>query len=212
VNTLAKTLLSSFLLLSACAGGELQEHSADSGERPITSRGDTGREISDTGGGSVRDLGPETVTDAVEDSEDDLAEAGSDAIESDAGGDLVGPWGEIPEATPAPVADAIRASRAAMLQFCGCCSSRYANDPQLCLTEFADGGFEPDQCRLDGLERSGAEAEGYLGCLVGAYVELSTCTAECGASCSLCENNFNFSENRCATDYPSVASQLDPCP
>ncbi len=208
--------LAAFLLMPACAGGEL-ESSDDSGGREVTARGDAGSGARDTGAGTVRDLGTETVVDVMADATADAAvqDTAQDAAgggDADSGAALVGPWGEIPAETPAPVADTMRASRAAMLHFCECCNSRYASDPQLCLSEFDDGGFEPDQCTLDALERAGADAEGYLGCLVGAYAELSTCVSECGVSCSLCENNHAFSSNRCASDYPSIATQLEACP
>lgn len=214
--TIRILVISFSVALAACATGNFDDPREDSGR--TTSRGDSGRGGGDTATDAVgRDLGGGDTDEDVDDT--GLSDTLSDTEPGDTGtGDLrpeedvTVPWGDVPDGVSASVRAAIEASRAGLLEFCDCCNSRFDSDPALCLSSFDDGGFEPTQCELDGLGRAGADADGYLGCLVGAYSELANCIDSCGGGCSLCENTFNFAANRCEGDYPTVVSQFDACP
>ena len=163
----------------------------------------------DLGGGDVDEDSDEVgLSDTLGDP--DAGDTGTSDLRPDE--DVSTPWGDVPDGVTSSVRAAIEASRAGLLHFCECCNSRFGSDPALCLVEFADGGFEPDACELDAIGRAGDDADGYLGCLVGAYSELNNCVDSCAGGCSLCENTFNFASNRCVQDYPTVITQLEGCP
>ena len=205
------TLTLMFVALAGCASGDFDDPRIDSGRSPGRGdsgvRTDTGRDVPTPDVGDVGEVGdvPLTDTDASVDTVEDTTSF--DIPEED----VTTPWGDVPDGVSAAVRAGIEASRAGMLAFCGSCNGNFGSDPELCLAEFNDGGFEPDDCELTGLAGA-ADGDAYATCVGTAYSELQDCVEGGASGCALCQNSLNLLLTNCRRDHQATVERLDDCP
>ena len=204
------TLILMFVALAGCASGDFDDPRIDSGRTP--GRGDSGVRTDagrdtvspDVDAGEVGDV-PLTDTDVSTDVVVDTPQF--DVPEED----VSTPWGDVPDGVSAAVRAGIEASRSGMLAFCDSCNGNFGSDPELCLAEFTDGGFEPDECELTALAGA-ADGDAYATCVGEGYSELQDCVEGGASGCALCQNSLNLVLTNCRRDNPAAVERLDACP
>lgn len=182
-----------FFLVTACASGTLDERHRDAGDAPNGREPDRVVDIGLEDVAAVPDaeveVGRPDAADATPDVVDGVEDVAADDVDEEP--DTAPTYGDYPWeafATSVPeVADAIEASRDAMVAYCLCCGDGGPTCPEDAL----DGPLPGNSCTVPKLEALGDSAIDFLACAEAAYNNLDNAMAGCAVSCEQAQQNFS---------------------